>query len=473
MRIDRIELATETDKVELRFHPRLTLVSGLGRLEREALSNEVLGAIGAGRAGLSVDMVADNGRCLEVQRPLTGPATVRDAVNCEDLTDRFLNGETVDVLRTLGLSRSKARELLHFGVRNLQSTDDLDSTVARLAAIDQETLWSTAIQMAEIELEIAAILEEEPVNDPLALTAERIEHVHAERDMAADEMDKARSQSVVGSIALVLIGIAVALITHPLLSIPFILGAAGMAFRAWQKAREYEEAVMAEDAVLSEAGIGSYLNFQLKKVDELTSNKVVRTRALELAELQRMTTDGWEAIVGQGVTLEWAAAHRDQIAAAADRIAGGGSTGYSKGHPTECLARSFVAARGAVGETIPMLVDEPFLSLDDAELLDVQNALTTYAPHIQFVIMSSDPRMLRWAKEQAAKQTAAIIPLGQPASEPEPEPSVNPPQTEGDPTSQAPGDPARHMDPSVVRSVDRLERKYGDKSDTAAVQAVT
>ncbi len=415
MRIERIELATADDRAELRLHPNLSLVTGLGRLEREALTNEVLGAIGRGRAGLSVDVVADDGRCLEVHRPLTGPATVRDAVTCEDLTDHFLAGESVDILGVLGLPRAKARSLLHFSQRNLNLVGDVDTTIARLAGVDQDLLWSTAIRLAEVEVEMASMLDGE-IDDPLAEYAAEIEQAHADSDLAADRNDRARSQGGFGAVALIFVSIAVGLITRPLLAIPFLLAAAVMGGWTWFTARTYETAADAEQEVLTRAGVSSYLNFQMKKVDELTSDKEVRSRSVGLAEQHRLARENWETVVGKGVGLEWAASHRPEISEQAVRFASGEAPGFPPGHGAECLAQAFVEARGAVGETVPLLLDEAFATLDDLELLEVQNALTTYSPHMQFLIMSNDPRMVQWVAKKAENQEASIVHLGRGAN---------------------------------------------------------
>lgn len=429
MRIDRIELATSNDRVELRLHPNLTVVTGLGRLEREALTNEIFGAIGAGRPGLSLDVVADNGRFLEVHRPLEGPASVRDARTCQDLTESFLQGESVDILRSLGLSRAEARELLHFGQRNLRSTEDLDHTVARLAAIDQDELWSAAISLAEVEVEMATLLEQEAqAADPIDAFADAIEEAHAERDIAADRHERNRSQSAFGSIALSFIAVMVALITTPWLGIPFLLTAIALVARAWRSGKELEAAMSAEREVLTRAGVASYLNFQMKKVDELTSNTDTRSRSVELAEKNRACRARWESIVGPGITLDWAATHRPQIKEAARRLAG--EPIFPAGHAAECLARAFVAARQAVGESMPVIIDEPFAELSDDELVLMLSALETYAPHMQFVAMTNDPRVVSWTSIRIAAGAVSLVPLGRDAR----------PQT---PTSQPNGVEAR------------------------------
>lgn len=51
MRYQRLILEAGPNAVTVRFHPRLTVVAGVGRLERESLVGELLGSLGGGRGG--------------------------------------------------------------------------------------------------------------------------------------------------------------------------------------------------------------------------------------------------------------------------------------------------------------------------------------------------------------------------------------------------------------------------------------
>lgn len=418
MRIARVELATGNETVELHLHPRLTLVTGLGRLEREALAAEVLGAISSGRPGLSVDIVADDGRCLEVRRPLDGAASVTDSGSQHDLTDRFRDtrgGTTIDVLGALGVNRAAGHELLHVREQDLRGGTEPDDIVGRLAALDQDILWSTAIAVAELEVEMAT-LHEAANSDPYSAMADEIETVHAARDMAGDHLDTTRSQSRLGAPVVVLISIAAGLITHPLLALPFLAAAGALVARAWRAGQDYEAAEQAEHDVLDRAGISSYLNFQLKKVDELTSSSSNRSRTLETAELHRAARDRWELLAGKGVSLEWAAAHRPDISATADELRGGGGGNSGPFGTCDRLIDSFTAARQAVGEAIPVIIDDLFSTLDDDALATVLAALSTYSPHLQIIAMSNDERVHAWARRHVADERATVVHLGGPGA---------------------------------------------------------
>src|SRR5687768_15810827 len=72
VRLQRLVLhAPSADEAfTLDLHPRLTVVSGAGRLEREGLVNEILGALGSSRPGVHLELTDDDDRSLAVFRPV-------------------------------------------------------------------------------------------------------------------------------------------------------------------------------------------------------------------------------------------------------------------------------------------------------------------------------------------------------------------------------------------------------------------
>ena len=50
--------------IALDLHPRLTVITGVGDLERESLAGELLGAMGRSRPGVHVEVTTDDGRHL-------------------------------------------------------------------------------------------------------------------------------------------------------------------------------------------------------------------------------------------------------------------------------------------------------------------------------------------------------------------------------------------------------------------------
>ncbi len=121
MRIDRLEAATSTDTMELRLHPRITVLTGLAPLHRDALTAELESVLGAGRPGLSAEFLDESGRILILERPIGGPERVIDALNGEDVTAQFRVGDTISMAGSLGIDSSDLRSYLRLGAENHRS----------------------------------------------------------------------------------------------------------------------------------------------------------------------------------------------------------------------------------------------------------------------------------------------------------------------------------------------------------------
>ncbi|MGZ0218466.1 MAG: hypothetical protein ACKVIY_05525, partial [Acidimicrobiales bacterium] len=101
------------------FHPRLTVISGVGRLEREGLISELVGSLTSSRAGVLAEVMADAGNRFAIFRPPSARARVIDIDASADVSDRFAD-ETgaIDLLSLAGLDERSAKRPLR-----LTSTD--------------------------------------------------------------------------------------------------------------------------------------------------------------------------------------------------------------------------------------------------------------------------------------------------------------------------------------------------------------
>ena len=66
VRFDELVLKIPGDELHLRFHPRMTVLSGLGAPEREALAQSILGALAGGRESTVMRYVDGVGRTVDV-----------------------------------------------------------------------------------------------------------------------------------------------------------------------------------------------------------------------------------------------------------------------------------------------------------------------------------------------------------------------------------------------------------------------
>ena len=416
MRIDRLELATPSETVELPLHPRITIVTGLGPLEREALTAEILSAIGPGRPGLSVDVVTDEGRILAIRRPIVGSPQVLDALDGTDVTTEFAEGTTVDLLSRVGISKHLVREKLRVGPRDLQTETQHDERITRLAVQDQADLWSRATALAEVEVEIARNRGKASSAIPTKLDnmVDLIEERHAALEIATDRLEKTRHNMMATAITLALLGMIFAVGLHPLLVVPFVLGSIGAGVYSWWRYQEVLDAEQQEVKVLNEAGLPSYLSFQMIQVDALTRMPEVRGHTIELSEIHRMAKSSWAALAGD-TTVEWAVTHRDEIEAVSNGHGMPGVIDLETVEPVEWVASirdHLVEAAGAYGETLPVILDNPFAKLDDFDLAASLSIVDDHATSGQLVLMTEDVRVIGWGLRLVNNHQATVLHLG-------------------------------------------------------------
>src|SRR4051794_23386207 len=110
VRYERLILEAGPNAVTVRFHPRLTVIAGVGRAEREGLVGELLGALAGGRSGAHMEVVDDGGRRLAVIRPGSGDADrVIDEAGT-DVTEEFVTVDgRVDLFSNLDLTLADVR----------------------------------------------------------------------------------------------------------------------------------------------------------------------------------------------------------------------------------------------------------------------------------------------------------------------------------------------------------------------------
>ena len=70
MRFDELVLRIPGDELRVRFHPRMTVLSGLGAPERQALAESILGALTGGGDAVALRYLDGTGRTVNA---LTGP----------------------------------------------------------------------------------------------------------------------------------------------------------------------------------------------------------------------------------------------------------------------------------------------------------------------------------------------------------------------------------------------------------------
>ena len=77
VRFDELVLKIPGDELRVKFHPRMTVLSGLGAPEREALAQSIVGALAGGAESTAMRYVDGTGRLVNVLAGPDGPVRAR------------------------------------------------------------------------------------------------------------------------------------------------------------------------------------------------------------------------------------------------------------------------------------------------------------------------------------------------------------------------------------------------------------
>lgn len=418
MRIRRLELITATGRSALRLHDDVTVVTGLGRLEREALSVELIGAIGPGRSGLCVDVTMADGSRIDVVRPLDEAAFAFDENSGHDRSDDFRHGERgpIDPLGSLGLERHRHRSFVRLGRRELQHARNDRERYDVLAAMAPGELWPAAEAVVALDrrLRDAAAGERRSAATARLLAAD-VEDAHEELERLIDNESLSDSELITTVVALVALGVGATIATALPVALPFFGAGAGLI--AWRRHQRWaiERARHAERVALARSGASSYLDHQLRRVDGLTGTPHERASTLDLIEQQRRANDKWSILLGDDhldVSPQWAVEHRSSIEAhRVQRVDLHHEPSLGAGDPA-AIVRHLDRVEREVGEALPLVLDDPFSDLDDFDLTAVLTLLDDVRARTQVVVMTDDPRIVGWAVGLAKSERAMVIHLG-------------------------------------------------------------
>lgn len=375
----------------LDLHPRLTVITGAGRLEREGLINEVLGSLGSSRPGVHLELVDAAQRSLAVFRPAGGRHRVVDVDRGVDVTAEFERDGTIDLLAGTGIAREHLRRSSCLTGADLRTQANRSRNLARLAAADQGALWDAASALREVQAELAGLGAEGAVGPLDAELVALIETRHGEVQEKLQRLEDVRSSTFVIAGALCLFAVMSVVLGYGLLAGPLLLGAAVSAGVSLVRMLQLRHARQAETQALEAVGMTSYLAFQLQRVDGLVSSQEHRRHLVALSEIHREAVACWRAVAGD-VEVGWAWDHRHHI-----RAAGAGPRPDPQG---SAGAASILASRLAdlAGTNLPPLVlDEPFGEADEAELRELISVVLAHSAHRQLLLLTGDPRLAEWA----------------------------------------------------------------------------
>jgi uncharacterized protein YhaN len=427
---ERLVIESGDNSISFDLHPRLTVISGLGQMERDGLVNEFIGALGNSRSGIHLELMADNGHRFAVFRPSGAAHRVIDVDERVDVTSQFTDDHgQIDLLSRAGLDARSARRTMRFTAQDLAEATERDELIQQLARVDQDQLWvaAEALRSAQRRLEDEAEAVGSSVED--AAVIERIEQRHEEfeRSQAQSEQVRRATFMVAGTAALASIPLVKLLGSVAVVPLGVVaVAAVAVSMLYW---RRMESARRAEDDALADAGAQSYLGFHLQRVNSLLSSDSGRRRLITAAEEHRDAAQRWSVLAGE-VDVQWASDNHAEISAAArlrQNVHPTSAAGVDERHldDTAAIAHAVVTRLGQLrnvggsAESFPALLDEPFANVDSGVLPALLEIMVRSSEHQQIVLLTESPTVASWARVEAMTGAIGIIeptPTARPAN---------------------------------------------------------
>ena len=417
MRVERLVIEAGSNTFTLDLHPRLTVVAGMGRVERESLVGELVGALGGSRPGVHLEIEERSGRHLAVFRPPTGAPRVVDVDRATDVTAEFTTAGGCDLLARLGLSSRSARQAMRLSAADLVASSHRGESVQTLAGLDQTRVWRAAEALRRAEGDLTTEAEAIGSTPEDAAMIDEVEARHIALEQAADDLERTRRRTFrLGGAS------AVGIIPGSLLAGAFGLlfaavGLASVAASLLARAK-VSKAAKAEERALAEAGASSYLGFQLQRVNGLLGNDTRRKALMDVAGARRQALAEWQQLAGD-IPVEWAVTNRDEIQAVsqlrreADALGSLGATPDCPKDTATDLAHVLVSrlaeVRSIGGEGVPLLLDDPFQQLDPAVKPLLLEMLGRSAGEPQIVFLTEDEDVASWARLEALTGDLSLI----------------------------------------------------------------
>jgi hypothetical protein len=405
----------------LDLHRRMTVIADVGEHEREGLITELIGGLSAGRSGVHLEIASDAGERFAIFRPAGARHRVVDIDRSADVTADFMTPRGLDVLSRAGIDPEAARRQLCLTPEDLATRTQLENYLAALARIDQGRLWDVADKVKDREQHLAEAAQAAGSDaGDVAMCAE-IELRHREFEQAQEDNERVRYLSFILGAGGALLGMAVAAIYSFWLAVPLLVLAivstlASIGF--WQR---MERARQREEQALQAIGVGSYLTFQIHRVNGLLGNDQARRTMMLAAEENRAALAEWRVLVGE-IPVGWAVQHRAEIRQQARRLRS--SVGPQNAMAPMVLGiednraelahallqrLQLLKSLGAGGESFPLMIDDALTEVDSAAKPELLELLTKASLNQQIIYLTQDPDVASWARVEALTGHLSII----------------------------------------------------------------
>ena len=418
VRYERLVIDAGQDKTfALDFHPRLTVVTGVGQAERDGLMSELVGTLSNSRAGGHLEVTDDRGRHLAVFRPHGSRHLVVDIDAGTDISSAYRTPEgSIDLLAVEGLDQQSAKRRMRVTAQDLTTRTQSAELIRRLAACDQGLIWKIAERLQTTESRLHKMAEDAGTAPEDLELMDSVERRHQAYEAAQARHEKVRKVTFYLAALFTLSTLPAVYFIAPWAA-AFGLGPALLIFAVslmfWRK---QETARKAEEEALSAAGASSYLGFHLQRVNNLLSSDQSRRELTEAHEAHREAAEAWQRMAGD-VPVAWALDHRDDIVSAARvrvRAENPGSDTTSEDLGSvlaeELVVRLAEARRlGRTGESFPLVLDDPFVNFDSSVKPALLEMLVESSHRQQVILLTEDPDVAAWARLEAITGALSVV----------------------------------------------------------------
>jgi uncharacterized protein YhaN len=418
VRYERLVIEADDNTFTLELHPRLTVIAGVGKLEREGLLSELVGALGSTRAGVHAEIVADNDSRYAIFRPTGSRHRVVSIDTATDVSERFRNQDgEIDLLARAGLDMRTAKRRMRLTSADLTAETQTDQVLRRLALLEPAELWSAAERVRITEDHLQAEAEATGSQPEDAEVVQRIEDRHQAFVGAQARHERYRKASFIAGAVAAVSAVPISLVAGEVAAAPLLIIAAIITALSFLEYKRMEQAERDETEALKAAGAQSYLGFHLQRVNGLLASDQHRKRLMRAAEEHRESVAAWRSLVGD-VEVAWALEHREEIDAAARvrRVAGlagdgGDGEGVETGNFAEALLARLAEVRrlGPGGESFPLILDDPLRELTSAQKPGLLELLVRASAGQQLVYLTEDDEVSAWARLEALTGELAVL----------------------------------------------------------------
>ncbi|MDZ7679275.1 MAG: hypothetical protein U5K29_12075 [Acidimicrobiales bacterium] len=418
MRYERLVIDAGQDQTfALDFHPRLTVITGVGRAERDGLMSELVGTLSDNRAGGHLEVTDDRGRHLAVFRPHGARHLVVDIDAGTDVSAAYRTPEgSIDLLAVEGLDQQTAKRRMRVTAQDLTTRTQSAELIRRLAACDQALIWKIAERLQSTEATLHKMAEDAGTAPEDLELVDSVERRHQEYEAAQARHERVRKLTFYLAAASAMAALPLGYLITPVAALGALVPAVLILATSLLFWRKLTNARKAEEDALERAGASSYLGFHLQRVNSLLSSDQSRRELSEAAEAHRDAVDAWQKQAGD-VPVAWALDHREDIVSAA-RVRVRAENPASEIEvedlgsvlAEELVVRLAEARRiGQTGESFPLVLDDPFVNFDSSVKPALLELLVESSHRQQVLLLTEDPDVAAWARLEAITGALSVV----------------------------------------------------------------